>query len=126
MFMPIPAGINKFVFKEVTLPPLAELNDTTPKNRGRGTIGKFKTKIMTKKKKRRRNAYEGLADMYKRRKLKNPVRGKMVKRNTIIIKEAAKKIRHWQAKARPHKVNKKNHLRRRTAENSMLTGQTPT
>jgi hypothetical protein len=53
----------------------------------------FQAKKITKEGDRRKNAEKGFTEMYKHKKMKNPIRGKMVQRYIKEVKETMKKGR---------------------------------
>jgi hypothetical protein len=91
---PVLHQINQGVLKVLLLLVLVELNLAPTQDRG--TVGlrvRFKTKEILKESDGRENAKERFTKVHEYRKMKNPVRGKMIQRNVKIVKEAIQKKR---------------------------------
>jgi hypothetical protein len=87
---------------------------------------RFQTKKITKEGDRRKNAKKGFTEMYKHRKMKNPIRGKMIQGYIKEAKETVKKGRSWKAQTSTNKGHKKNNVTRVERRNSVLsTWQNP-
>jgi hypothetical protein len=86
---------------------------------------RFKMKEIPKKSDRRENAKESFTEVHEDRKMKNPIRGKMIQRNVKIMKEAMQKRRSRKAQTSTNERKEQDNLPRIEIRYPMFAGHPP-